>query len=73
MFIETSMMPGFYKQGDGIDLDGTLQFRSALGVGYAFDNGSKVTVTYDSMSNGNFRDSSPSRETLAIRWSTHWN
>ncbi len=72
LFIETSMMPGVYRQGDGADLDGTLQFRSAFGIGYTFENGSKVTISYDSMSNADFRDGSPSRETLAIRWSTNW-
>ena len=71
-FIETSMMPGFYRQGDGADLDGILQFRAALGLGYMFENGSKLMVVYDSMSNADFFDDSPSRETLSIRWTTNW-
>ncbi|MDE0984033.1 MAG: acyloxyacyl hydrolase [Yoonia sp.] len=35
-FIEASLMPGYYAQGDGPDLGGSLQFRSSLGAGYAF-------------------------------------
>lgn len=65
-------MPGFYRQGDGADLDGIVQFRAALGLGYTFENGSKLTVVYDSMSNADFFDDSPSRETLSIRWTTNW-
>ena len=72
LFIETSLMPGLYWQGDGADLDGTLQFRGALGIGYTFDNGSNLTIVYDSMSNADIFDDSPSRETIAIRWTTNW-
>ena len=71
-FIETSLMPGLYRQGDGADLDGFLQFRAGIGIGYTFDNGSNLTITYDSMSNADFFDDSPIRETLAIRWTTNW-
>ena len=71
-FVETSLMPGLYSQGDGADLDGVLQFRAALGLGYTFDNGSNLTVVYDTMSNADFFDDSPVRETLSIRWTTNW-
>lgn len=31
-FVEASLMPGIYAQGDGPDLGGALQFRSAVGL-----------------------------------------
>ena len=73
LFVETSLMPGFYRQGDGADLEGVLQFRAAIGIGYTFENDSNLTIVYDSMSNADFFDDSPSRETLSIRWTTNWN
>ena len=73
LFVETSLMPGFYRQGDGADLEGVLQFRAAIGIGYTFDNDTNLTIVYDSMSNADFFDNSPSRDTLSIRWTTNWN
>ena len=37
LFVEASLMPGYFSLGDGPDIGGSLQFRSALGVGYEFD------------------------------------
>jgi hypothetical protein len=72
LFVETSMMPGFYAQRDGPDLGGTLQFRSALGVGYEFDNGSSLTVSYDHRSNADTNPVNPGLETLSIRYGMVW-
>ena len=41
-FVEASLMPGIYAQEDGPDLGGALQFRSAVGAGYEFDNGATL-------------------------------
>lgn len=73
LFIETSMMPGVYSQGDGPDLGGNLQFRSAFGVGYEFDNGSMITVSYDHRSNADTQALNPGLETLSIRYTVDWN
>ena len=50
-FIDASLMPGFYDQGDGPDIGGALQFRSLLGAGYEFANGVTVLASYDHRSN----------------------
>ena len=72
-FLETSLMPGFHMESDGPDLGGTFQFRSALGAGYEFDNGSKMTISYDHRSSADLQSLDLSLETLALRWSTNWN
>ena len=71
-FVETSMMPGFYAGRDGPDLGGTLQFRSALGVGYEFDNGSTIAISYDHRSNADTQALNPGLETLSIRYALVW-
>ena len=73
LFVETSFMPGIYWQNDGPDLGGKLHFRSALGVGYEFDNGSTLSVLYDHRSNGDTQSTNPGLETLSIRYAVNWD
>ena len=68
LFLEASFMPGFYAQGDGPDLGLPLEFRGALGVGYAFDNGATLTVLADHRSNGDLGNINPGLETVGIRF-----
>ena len=68
LFVQTSLMPGVYLQNGGPDLGGNLQFRSSLGVGYAFDNGAAVTVAYDHRSNADTDRTNPGLEVLSIRY-----
>ena len=72
LFIETSLMPGVFTPGDGPDLGGNVQFRSAFGIGYEFDNGSTLSVLYDHRSNADTQALNPGLETLAIRYSVYW-
>ncbi|WP_386681612.1 acyloxyacyl hydrolase [Loktanella sp. R86503] len=67
-FIESTLMPGIYLQSDGPDLGGSLQFRSSLGAGIAFDNGATVTVAYDHRSNADTDITNPGLEVLSIRY-----
>lgn len=71
-FVETSLMPGIYAKGDGPDLGGIWQFRSALGVGYEFEDGSSLTVSYDHRSNADTQAINPGLETLSIRYGLVW-
>ncbi len=66
-FVEASLMPGIYRRGDGPDIGGTLQFRSSLGAGFAFDNGVTVLASYDHRSNADTQDLNPGLETIALR------
>lgn len=68
IFLEASFIPGLHMQGDGPDLGGNIQFRSAVGAGYAFDNGSTLTVAWDHRSNGDTKPVNPGLETLSIRY-----
>jgi hypothetical protein len=67
LFIESSFMPGIYLRDVGPDIGGNLHFRSALGIGYRFDNGASVLVSYDHRSNGDTLSLNPGLETLALR------
>ena len=66
-FAEASLMPGYYAKGSGPELGGVLQFRSSLGVGYAFDTGMTVLASYDHRSNGDTQFTNPGLETIALR------
>ncbi len=68
LFIESTLMPGIYFQSDGPDLGGSLQFRSSLGVGYAFNGGATVTVAYDHRSNADTDVTNPGLEVLSVRY-----
>ncbi len=67
-FVEASLMPGIYAQGDGPDLGGALQFRSALGAGYEFDNGATLALLFSHRSNAELQDTNPGLETLSLRY-----
>ncbi len=68
LFAEGSIMPGYYAPGDGPDLGGNLHFRSALGLGYEFDNGATLSVLYDHRSNADTQTLNPGLETLSVRY-----
>lgn len=67
-FVEASLLPGLYRKGNGPELGGVLQFRSSLGAGYTFDNGSTVSVFYDHRSNADSQIENPGLETIAVRY-----
>lgn len=58
-----------YEQGDGKDLGGTLQFRSALDVAYRLDGGSRVGLSIYHLSNASIHDFNPGSESLVLFWS----
>jgi hypothetical protein len=72
-FVEASLMPGYYAAGDGPDIGGSLQFRSALGAGFIFENGSTLSLLYDHRSNADTQELNPGLETLSLRYSIALN
>jgi hypothetical protein len=72
LFIESTFQPGLHIRGDGPDLGGQVHFRAGLGVGYRFDNGARLTVSYDHRSNGDRLDTNPGLETLSVRYAVTW-
>lgn len=68
IFVEASLLPGLYFDNNDEDIGGLLQFRSSLGLGYEFSNGSTLLVSYDHRSNADTRDFNPGLETIAVRY-----
>ena len=68
-FVELHSMPGLYLKGDGIDIGGTIEFRSGFAVGYETDNGSKLAITVDHRSNAEIYRENPGLETVQLRLS----
>lgn len=73
IFAEFSLSPGIYVQGDGPDLGALLEFRSALGLGYRFDQGTSVTLLVDHRSNADIVELNPGLDTFGIRFSLPLN
>jgi len=68
-FLELSLMPGFYFRGSGPDLGGVLEARSGIALGYEFENGGKLAVSFDHRSNADIYTRNPGLETLGVRYS----
>ena len=68
VFLELSLMPGFYFQGNGPDLGGILEARSGIALGYEFQNGGKLAVSFDHRSNADIYGTNPGLETLGVRY-----
>lgn len=69
IFIEASLMPGIYMQGDGPDLGFPLQWRGALGAGIKFGDTGSVSVFLDHRSNADLAERNPGIETVGIKFS----
>ena len=68
-FIEGSFMPGVYTKGtDGTPLNGKVQFRTLIGLGYKLNDTSRVSLALDHKSNARLKSPNPGSETLAIRY-----
>ena len=68
-FAEASFMPGLYSAGSGgTPLNGDIQFRSLIGVGYRISEVWSVGITIDHKSNANLSSPNPGSETLALRF-----
>ncbi|MGR3590926.1 MAG: acyloxyacyl hydrolase [Limimaricola soesokkakensis] len=66
-FVQLSLLPGFHAQTDGPDLGHMIEFRSSIGVGYAFDNGARLSLQFDHRSNAELSDPNPGLETFGLR------
>ena len=73
IFAELSLMPGFHFQGSGPNLGGVLEARSGIAVGYAFDSGAKLALSFDHRSNADIYAVNPGMETLSLRYTIPLN
>ena len=60
---------GAYSDGDGKDLGGVLEFRSAISLAWRFDDRSRLGVEFAHLSNAGIYDDNPGTETLTINYS----
>lgn len=68
-FITPSLGGGIYKDGDGLDLAHTLQFRTQLEAGYEFDNGHRLSGALSHISNAGLGDRNPGTEVIGVYYS----
>ena len=68
-FIDTSLMPGLFKEGtDGNDLGTAFAIRSLIGAGYEFHGGHKISAAIAHKSNAGLANSNPGTNTFSIRY-----
>ncbi len=68
-FVEGSVMPGYFSEGEGRnDLGGDFQIRSLLGVGYTLNSGNKVSVAITHKSNASTNGDNPGVNSVMARY-----
>lgn len=72
-FVESAFQIGYHEIADGPNIGGNFHFRSDVGIGYEFDNGSALIVSYDHRSNGGITEINPGLETLIVEYSFNLN
>jgi lipid A 3-O-deacylase len=64
--LRPSFAPGLFYEGNGKDLGGVLEFRSAVEAAYRFDDRSRLGIEISHRSNAGFYDDNPGEETLML-------
>jgi hypothetical protein len=64
--VTPSFAAGAYAEGDGKDLGGTLQFRSAIELAYRLDDRSRLGLAFDHISNAGLYEENPGTESLVL-------
>jgi hypothetical protein len=59
-----SFAAGLYARGDGRDLGSPVEFRSAIALGYEFDNGVRAGLLFYHLSNAGLTEQNPGTEVL---------
>ncbi|SDE38721.1 acyloxyacyl hydrolase [Ruegeria marina] len=68
-FIEASVLPGFYFEGeDGNTLGSHFEVRSLLGVGYRFMNGNALSLAATHKSNASVSEFNPGVNSVLLRF-----
>jgi hypothetical protein len=61
-----SFAAGAYEAGDGKDLGGTLEFRSAIELSYRLDDRARLGLALDHISNASLYNDNPGTESLVL-------
>lgn len=68
-----SFAVGAYEDGDGKDLGGTLEFRSAVELSYRLDDRARLGLAFDHISNASIYDDNPGTESLVLMYAIPLN
>ena len=69
MVLSPSFSVGGFHEGDGKDLGGAIEFRSALELAYRFENNARLGVQVGHLSNASIYDSNPGEEFVILNYS----
>lgn len=64
--VSPNLAAGLYHEGRGKDLAGILEFRSAMEVGYRFDNDIRLTAYFSHISNAELASRNPGSEMVGL-------
>jgi hypothetical protein len=67
--LSPSISVGGFHEGDGKDLGGAIEFRSAIELAYKFENQSRLGLQFGHLSNASIYDSNPGEEFLILNYS----
>lgn len=67
--VSPSFAAGYYADGGGKDLGSAIEFRSALEVGWRFDDRSRLSAMVYHISNAGIDDNNPGTEVFSIGYS----
>lgn len=67
--LSPSISVGGFHEGDGKDLGGAVEFRSAIELAYKFENKSRLGLQFGHLSNASIYDSNPGEEFLLLNYS----
>jgi len=67
--LRPSLAAGAYDEGDGPDLGGPLEFRSAIELARRFDGDAQLGLVFAHLSNARIYDENPGAETLTLSYS----
>ena len=69
LYIIPNFAVGAYKEGDGKQLGGALEFRSGIELAYQFPNQMQVGIALNHLSNASLYDRNPGVETVMATYS----
>ncbi|KPQ08248.1 MAG: Lipid A 3-O-deacylase (PagL) [Rhodobacteraceae bacterium HLUCCA12] len=68
-FLRVAVMPGLYRQGNGRNLGGAIEFRSSLEVGLRLRSGGEVALGVAHRSNAGIYNTNPGLNTAYLGYS----
>ncbi|WP_439816905.1 acyloxyacyl hydrolase [Zavarzinia sp. CC-PAN008] len=68
IIITPSFAPGLFHEGDGKDIGSVIEFRSQIEIGLPLDNGGRIAVSFNHISNAGITDRNPGVESVALTY-----